>query len=149
MKHLQFAIATAVALAFSGAALTQGTGTTTPAATDPPSTLGVLDANRDGSISLDEAGMNPRLVGQFMGLDQNRNGALEPAEFARFETLGAATTRGSPGSPGSPGAPPSAGVPAPGSAAPPSGSTPAPSGSSPAPTGSSPAPSGSTPPPGG
>ena len=151
MKHLQFAIAAAVALAFSGAALTQTTGTAPASSqTDPPSALGALDANRDGSISLDEAGTNPRLTRHFMTLDQNANGALEPAEFARFETLGAASTRGTPGSPSSPGSPaPATGTPPASSTTAPAGATPPPSGSTPAPSGSTPPPSGQSTPPGG
>jgi hypothetical protein len=104
MKFLQFSIAGAVALVFSGAALTQSPGVAGPA-TDPPSTLGALDTDRDGSISPAEAAQNPGLAGQFLSLDANFNGALEPAEFARFETLGADSTRGTPGAPGSPGSP--------------------------------------------
>jgi hypothetical protein len=153
MKFLQFAVAAGVALLFSGAALTQSPGVAPPAGTDPATNLNALDADRDGSISRAEAAANPGLATQFVTLDSNTNGALEPAEFARFETLGADTTRGTPGAPGSPGAgsptrptpvPPRtpAGTPAPGTAD-------SPSGTSTAPSGGSTAPSGGTPPPGG
>jgi len=105
MKFLQFAVAGAVALLFSGAALTQGAGFTPPATTDPASTLSGLDVDRDGSVSRAEAVLNPTLTRLFSALDANTNGALEPAEFARFEAIGAASTRGTPGAPGSPGSP--------------------------------------------
>jgi hypothetical protein len=128
MKILHTAIPASLALALSGPGLAQ-TGT-------PPSTLPVtpgvgtafqaMDTNRDGSISLDEAGTQPALTGQFLTLDRNANGVLEPAEFARFEA-GAARTPGtnSPGSPGTgdtSGTQPAPGTqpqPAPGSSAPP------------------------------
>jgi len=144
MKFLQFAVSGAVALLFSGAALTQTTGFTPPATMDPAGTLSGLDADRDGSISRAEAVLNPRLTHMFSALDANTNGALEPGEFARFETLGAASTRGTPGAPGSPGSPPAPGAPTPGTPVSPD----TPTGHSSAPSGSTPAPSGATPPPG-
>lgn len=45
-----------------------------------------LDTDRNGSISRAEASANPELDARFQVLDRNTNGALEPAEFARFET---------------------------------------------------------------
>lgn len=102
MKFLQFTIASAVALIFSGAALTQspGAGMSPPApAANPPRTLGALDANRDGSVSREEAAQNAGLAGQFPVLDANANGALEPAEFSRFESLGAESTTGTSAAP--------------------------------------------------
>ncbi|MGH8482151.1 MAG: hypothetical protein ACRES8_06810, partial [Nevskiaceae bacterium] len=92
---------------------------------DPPRAPGqsaftALDADRDGSISRIEAAALPSLNTQFTLMDQNRNGALEPAEFARFEMLdpGDRDTR-----------------------------TPPPLGSTPPPEGSTPPPDGSMPPP--
>lgn len=141
MKILHTAIPAGLALVLSGPGLAQA-GT-------PPSTLPVtpgvgtafqaMDSNRDGSISLDEAGMQPALTGQFLTLDRNANGVLEPAEFARFEGAGAARspgTAGRPGSPGTPGSPGSPGTPgSPGS--PGSGDTP---GTQPAPESGAPPP---------
>ena len=49
--------------------------------------LTTLDTNRDGSVSRVEATALSSLDAQFDLLDENRNGALEPAEFARFEEL--------------------------------------------------------------
>lgn len=147
MKFLQFAVAVSVALAFSGAALTQSPGVSAaPGTTDPASGLGVLDADRDGSISRAEAAANPGLASQFATLDSNTNGALEPAEFSRFETLGADSTLGTPGSPASPGSMPPHRSPTPVSPQTPAGT---PSGTTPAPSGGTPAPSSGTPPPGG
>ena len=133
MKILHTAIPASLALVLTGAGLAQ-TGT-------PPSTLPVtpgvgtafqaMDTNRDGSISLDEAGTQPALTGQFLTLDRNANGVLEPAEFARFEA-GAARAPGttSPGSPGTPGSPASPGAPGTGE---PSGTQPQPAPGSSAP----------------
>jgi len=55
-----------------------------------------LDTDRDGSLSRAEAAANPDLAARFATLDRNANGALEPSEFARFETLGAESTSGNP-----------------------------------------------------
>lgn len=123
-----------LAAGFAGAALAQST------------TLGTLDTDRDGSISRYEASAMPGLVTQFSALDANGDGALESAEFSRFEATGDAPVTGvAPVTP----APPMGNSPAPDSISPaPAGSlSPAPTGSTPAPSGSTPAPSGSTTPP--
>lgn len=103
-----------------------------------------LDTNKDGSISRGEATLHPALSAQFTLLDQNQNGALEPAEFARFETLGAEE------SPGTPAEPPAAPLAPPGMSGtlrnPPPNTVP-PSGSTTPPPGNNPTPDGSTPPP--
>ena len=123
-----------VPLVFFTAGLTLASGGTAVAQTAPPRAPGqtsmqALDTNRDGSISRIEATSLPSLSAQFRLLDQNQNGALEPAEFARFETLGAETPPGEP-----PGNPPA------GTRPPPLGSTPPPDSTTPAPDGSRPPP---------
>lgn len=100
--------------------------------------LSALDTDRDGSISRSEAQMDPALSARFPELDRNANGALEPAEFARFETLGAESTPGAP-SPPRPG----------GFAPPPLNRVPPPLGTSEPPTGTSPPPMVPTTPPDG
>lgn len=148
MKFLQFTVASAVALIFSGAALTQSPGTASAPAVDPPQTLGALDADRDGSVSRAEASQNPGLAGQFATLDANGNGALEPAEFSRFETLGADSTFGAPGAPGSPGAPQNPAARSTVTPPPPMTGTPPPNTGTPPPDSSTPPPSTNSPPPG-
>lgn len=130
MKRLSIALPAGLALGISGFAAAQ-TSTQPGMRTDAPHTMQQLDANHDGSISPTEAQSNPALSGQFLLLDINGDGALEPAEFARFEMTGAATTRGTPGT----------------TVPPPMGSTPPPMGTTPPPNGSTPPPMGSTPPP--
>lgn len=99
----------------------------TPGQTD----LSALDTNRDGSISRVEAQMSPSLSAQFGTLDANANGALEPAEFSRFEgDLGAETTPGGRG-PGGFVSPPLNSVPPPlQPSTPPDAGSPPPSGTS-------------------
>jgi hypothetical protein len=130
MKYLHLAVP---ALLLSGAALAQTPPATTTAPTDPAESITELDVDKNGSISRSEATSNLDLSSQFVLLDQNGNGALEPAEFSRFEATGLDRTRGTPGAAGSPGTP---GAPA----SPPTGSTPAPDGTSPPPSGTSPSP---------
>lgn len=84
-----------------------------------------LDADKNGNISRLEATADPNLTLRFSTLDQNLNDALEPAEFARFETPMA------PGSTGNPSR-----LPAPMRVPPPMDSVPPPLGTSPAPAGS-------------
>ena len=104
--------------------------------------IGVLDTDRDGSISRTEAEANLALSAQFTALDKNGNGALEPAEFARFETLGAESTSGN--TTRNPEITP---PPPMGSTPPPMSSTPPPMTSTPPPMSSTPPPNPSTPPP--
>jgi len=97
--------------------------------------LTALDTDKDGSISRLEARWDPALSTQFNVLDRNGNGALEPAEFARFETLGAESTPGDTSPPSrQPG----------GFAPPPLNRVPPPLGTSEPPTGTSPPPMGPT-----
>jgi hypothetical protein len=70
-------------------------GVPPPGATGQDASLRALDADRDGTISMQEANRNQTLSGQFLTLDRNGNGALEPAEFARFEAGGTAPNAGS------------------------------------------------------
>lgn len=128
-------------LASSGVVVAQ---TTTPRAPGQDA-FTALDHNKDGSISRIEATSNPSLSSQFTLLDQNQNSALEPAEFAQFETLGAEQTPGTPG--GTTLRPDTTLRNPPPMTQPPSGASPPPSGTSPPPSGSSPTPDGSTPPP--
>ena len=81
-----------LALASGGPAVAQSAPERAPGQTS----LQALDADRDGSISRIESTALPPLGAQFELFDQNQNGALEPAEFAQFETLGAETTTGTP-----------------------------------------------------
>ena len=125
MGYLHALLPAGLALA-SGLELAQAPTAPTPA---PGQTaLTALDTDKDGSISRLEARWDPALSTQFNALDRNANGALEPAEFARFETLGAESTPGS-----SP--PPSRGPG--GFVAPPLNSVPPPLGTSEPPTGTS------------
>lgn len=141
IRSVRFAIAGAVALLFShGAAAQNPSIAPAPGTGDPASNMGMLDTDRDGTIDRQEAASSAALASQFTTLDSNRNGALEPAEFSRFEATGGATTPapGAPGSPRSPGVPGDT-VPQPGGKAPPATSAP--------PSGASPAPDTTTPPP--
>jgi hypothetical protein len=93
-----------VPLVFLTAGLTLASGGVAVAQSSPDrapgqTSLTALDADKDGSISRIEATALPSLSADFTLLDQNRNGALEPAEFAQFETLGAETTKGNPAEP--------------------------------------------------
>jgi hypothetical protein len=74
-----------VPLVFFTAGLTLASASGVAVAQAPP--LGTLDTNRDGSVSRIEATALPSLDAQFTLLDENQNGALEPAEFARYEEL--------------------------------------------------------------
>jgi hypothetical protein len=108
------------------------------------SALGALDADRDGSISPVEAQANPALSAQFPALDQNTNGALEPAEFARFDATAPPPAGAAPRhflAPSISIPPPLDRIP------PPMGVSPPPTGASPPATGTSPTPDGSSPPP--
>ena len=96
-----------VPLVFLTAGLTLASGSvaiaqSTPERAPGQTSLNALDANKDGSISRVEATALPPLSADFSLLDQNHNGALEPAEFARFESIGAETTKGTPGGPSTP-----------------------------------------------
>lgn len=133
------------ALVASGAALAQIPAPMGPA---PGRTqLGTLDTDRDGSISRTEATINPSLSAQFPMLDRNSNGALEPAEFARFESeAGMGRVPAAPNPPAS--LQLDTNTPAPMTTPPPMTSTPPPLKSTPPPLGTSPPPKpqGSTPP---
>jgi hypothetical protein len=141
-----------IALLPAGLALASGLELAQAPTPDPgQTTLSALDTDRDGSISRIEAQMHPGLAAQFPTLDRNANGALEPAEFARFETLGAETTPGTAAPPSPRGgfvSPPLNQVPPPLSTEePPTGTSPPPMVPTNPPDGSSPPPSGSSPPP--
>jgi Ca2+-binding EF-hand superfamily protein len=45
----------------------------------------VLDANKDGRISMPEASADPRLVEQFSSADKNGDGYLDNAEYDNVE----------------------------------------------------------------
>lgn len=51
-----------------------------------------LDRNHDGYISKKEAKANPKLYKEWKQADANRDGKLDQAEFAQFETGGAIGT---------------------------------------------------------
>jgi hypothetical protein len=127
MGYLHALLPAGLALA-SGLELAQAPTAPTPA--PGQTSLTALDTDKDGSISRLEARWDPALSAQFPTLDRNGNGALEPAEFARFETLGAESTPGDTSPPRGPG----------GFAAPPLNSIPPPLGTSEPPTGASPPP---------
>ena len=44
-----------------------------------------LDANRDGSLSMEEASVDPVLQSSWSDADANQDGRLERAEFSAFE----------------------------------------------------------------
>lgn len=127
MKFLP--IVPASLLAFAGMAAAQNPSTPVTPTPPAPATLSELDGDKDGSISRSEAAQNIRLSGQFMSLDANGNGALEGAEFSRFEASGSSLSP----------PPPLNSIP------PPNTTTPAPSTTTPPPAGGTPPPSGSTP----
>jgi hypothetical protein len=116
--RLQYLLA--LPLLAAGPVLAQDLGS--PTTTTPPNvpstgtvgqsaSLSRLDADRDGSISFQEAAANPDLNRQFLQYDRNSNGVLEPPEFARFEATQAGLTTGTTGPsstatpPGAPSAP--------------------------------------------
>ncbi|HUR41648.1 MAG TPA: hypothetical protein VM240_10835 [Verrucomicrobiae bacterium] len=136
----------AATLLLAGQGTAQAPATTVAPGTVNPNSLVSLDSDRDGSISRAEAAGNSSLSSQFLTLDANGNGALESAEFSRFESTG--TTGDTGGTMGAPAWPRNTITPPPPMTPTPVAPT-VPSGTSPAPTGASPAPSGSTPPPGG
>lgn len=137
-QYLSLAVgAAALLLAGQGAAQTPAPSVA-PGTVDPNSLVS-LDRDRDGSISRAEAASNSSLSSQFLTLDANGNGALESAEFSRFESTG--TTNGTGSTIGTPYWPPNTITPPP-----PMTPTPVPPT---VPSGTSPAPSGSTTPPGG
>lgn len=132
------AILPAGLLALAGTALAQNPSTPVTPTPPAPATLSELDTDKDGSISRSEAAQNVRLGTQFQNLDANGNGALEGAEFARFETT--TSPMAAP--------PPLNSVPPPATTTPPpSTTTPAPNATTPPPSGASPAPNTTTPPP--
>lgn len=51
------------------------------------SALEDLDANKDGSISAEEAQAQADLAKDFNLLDRNQDGKLDAAEFAQFEAI--------------------------------------------------------------
>lgn len=92
--RLQYLLAGVLLAAGALPALAQDTGS--PPSVSPTGTgsdpapqrdvsLPALDTDRDGSISAKEAQAVPELAKEFGELDRNGDGALEPAEFARFE----------------------------------------------------------------
>jgi len=52
---------------------------------DPAETPRYADADRDGSVTREEASVDPALAARFERYDANGNGKLERAEFARLE----------------------------------------------------------------
>jgi hypothetical protein len=55
-----------------------------------------LDLNEDGAISKVEATAMPGLSDKWDALDQNADGMLDPAEFAKLETMDAPTAPAAP-----------------------------------------------------
>ena len=87
-KVIQLA-ALAATFAF-GTALAQ---TTPPTSTSPGSSSGTtggeytkMDKDKDGTLSKKEASKNKELTKQWDTLDVNKDGKLDEAEFAQFET---------------------------------------------------------------
>jgi hypothetical protein len=104
-KTLLFAVAAGAALLLVGVAAAQSLGNpsainptpgapTSPASADDNVSLSALDTDKNGSVSRMEAEANRNLYKQFPNLDKNANGALEPAEFARFEAEASTSTPG-------------------------------------------------------
>ncbi|WP_141455491.1 hypothetical protein [Pseudoxanthomonas sp. z9] len=58
------------------------------AATPAPRPFEELDANGDGSVSKDEAAVDPALTQAFGTLDQDADGKLAPAEYAAYKPAG-------------------------------------------------------------
>ena len=75
-----------LAFTFGAHAQTMGPGGgTSPAPPDKPSiesTFKRMDADKDGSLSVQEASRMPALVAQFGELDTNKDGVLSQAEFS-------------------------------------------------------------------
>lgn len=115
-------------LAVAGTAFAQNPSTPITPTPPAPATLSELDTDKDGSISRSEAAQNVRLGTQFQTLDANGNGALEGAEFSRFETTTSPLSAPSPLN----------------SAPPPNGATPPPNTATPPPATTTPPPDGST-----
>jgi hypothetical protein len=74
MKHLLAVLALTVAASAAHA----GEGT-----------FGKVDTDSSGTISKEEAAALPALTEQWANLDSNMDGALDEAEFAKFELEGA------------------------------------------------------------
>jgi len=79
MKNKLILIACAGAL-FSTAALAGEKG-------DEHKTFSDLDTDNSGAISIEEAAGDQQLTQEWLKLDANHDGALEEAEFSRFEEM--------------------------------------------------------------
>ena len=78
-----------LALTLAAPALAQDLGIPPTNAAAKPSgapTLASVDRDGNGSVSRHEAARSKELVKQWDSLDQNRDGKLDQAEFARLET---------------------------------------------------------------
>lgn len=78
------AVAAIVFAAITAAQPTDRTRAPTAAEAGLPA-FNAYDANRDGRVSPSESASDAQLSGQFEGLDRDRSGDLDAAEFARFE----------------------------------------------------------------
>lgn len=124
-------------LVMAGTALAQNPSTPVTPTPPAPATLSELDTDKDGSISRSEAAQNIRLSGQFPSLDANGNGALEGAEFSRFEATGSMMSP----------PPPLNSIPPATTTPPPNATTPPPNTTTPPPSGATSAPATTPPPP--
>jgi hypothetical protein len=69
----------AALIPLAGLAVENQTQPSTPAGQS--GSFDVLDANKDGRISMPEASADPRLVEQFSSADKNGDGYLDNAEY--------------------------------------------------------------------